>query len=154
MKLRSHISVLRHFCKLAVISEYPFYGIGPKKKTQKLRRIFIFGSTNLKQICTCFLIIIVTFWMLNEHKQRVLLNLSNKKPLTSNLYDSRQILSQCCQHTIYFSNYCMDLSESWVFTITTVAQGAIKLGSDTPVLKIKNIIFWRMWYDAAKTFLP
>ena len=35
----------------------------------------------------------------------------------------------------------MDLSESWVFTITTVAQGAIKLGSDTPVLKIKNIIF-------------
>ena len=35
----------------------------------------------------------------------------------------------------------MDLSESWVFTITTVAQGAIKLGSDTPVLNIKNIIF-------------
>ena len=61
----------------------------------------------------------------------------------------------------------MDLSKSWVFTITTVAKGAIKLGSDTSMLKIKNIIFWRMWYaidmlvggckyklHAAETFLP
>ena len=85
-----------------MISEYPFYGIGPKTKTQKLRRIFIFGSTNLKQICTCFLIIIVTFWMLNEHKQRVLLNLSNKKPLTSNLYDSTNFVTMLPTHYIFF----------------------------------------------------
>ena len=42
LKLHSHISVLWHFCRISVISEFSFLDIGLKTKTRKSRKIFIF----------------------------------------------------------------------------------------------------------------
>ena len=64
LKLRSHITVLWRFCRISVISEFSFLGIGLKTKTRKSRKISMFGSTKFKCIWIYFLITILTFWVL------------------------------------------------------------------------------------------
>ena len=64
LKLHSHISVLWPFSKISVISEFLFLGVGLTTKTWKSHEIFLFGSTKLKWMSTCFLITILTFWVL------------------------------------------------------------------------------------------
>ena len=63
-KLHSHISVLWHFCRFSVISEFSFLGIGLKTKTRNSRKIFIFGSIKFKWMWICVSITISTFWAL------------------------------------------------------------------------------------------
>ena len=63
-KLHSHITVLWRFCRISVISEFSFLGIGLKTKTRKSRKISIFGSTKSKCISMYFLTTILTFWVL------------------------------------------------------------------------------------------
>ena len=53
-KLDSHISVLWRFCRIAVISEFSFLGIGLKTKTQKSWKIFILGSIKFKCMWSVF----------------------------------------------------------------------------------------------------
>ena len=64
LKLHSHISVLWPFCRISVISGFPFLRIGLKTKTRKSRKILIFGSIKFKWMWTCFLITILNFWLL------------------------------------------------------------------------------------------
>ena len=42
LKLHSNITVLWRFCRISVISEFPFLGIGLKTKTRKSRKTFFF----------------------------------------------------------------------------------------------------------------
>ena len=53
-KLHSHITVLWRFCRISLISEFSFLGIGLKTKTRKSREISIFGSTKFKCIWIYF----------------------------------------------------------------------------------------------------
>ena len=64
LKLHSHITVLWRFCRISVISEFSFLGIGFKRKTRKSRKISIFGSTKFKCIWIFFLTTILTFSVL------------------------------------------------------------------------------------------
>ena len=64
LKPHCHISVLWHFCRISVIFGFSFLGIGLKMKTRKSRIIFIFGFIKFKWMWTCFLITILTFWVL------------------------------------------------------------------------------------------
>ena len=64
LKLRSHITVLWRFCRISLISEFSFLGIGLKTKTGKSPKISIFGSTKFKWIWIYFLTTILTFWVL------------------------------------------------------------------------------------------
>ena len=69
-KLHSYISVLWCFCRISVISEFLFLGIGLKTKTQKLQKsFFLFGSIKFKYMWICFSITISTFWAI-KLKQR------------------------------------------------------------------------------------
>ena len=63
-KLHSVILVLQRFCRISVISEFSFLGIGLKTKTRKSRKISIFRSAKFKYMWICFSIIILTFWVL------------------------------------------------------------------------------------------
>ena len=64
LKLHSHISVLWPFCRISVISEFSFLGIGLKTKTRKSRKVFIFGFITLTYKWICFLTTIFTIWVL------------------------------------------------------------------------------------------
>ena len=61
LKLHSHITVLRRFCRISEISKFSFLGLGLKTKTRKSRKISVFGSTKFKWIWIYFLITILTF---------------------------------------------------------------------------------------------
>ena len=58
LKIHFHILVVWLFCRISVISEFSFLGIGLKTKTQIARKIFIFQLflLNLYQIyfCVCY----------------------------------------------------------------------------------------------------
>ena len=54
LKLHSHISALWRFCRISVISEFSFLGIGLKTKIRKSRKIFSFGSVKHKWMWICF----------------------------------------------------------------------------------------------------
>ena len=60
-KLHSHISVLWCFCRISVISEFSFLGIGLNTKARKSQKIFIFGSMEFKCMWICFSTTIWTF---------------------------------------------------------------------------------------------
>ena len=60
----SHISVFWGFSWISVISDFSFLGIGPKTKTQKSRKIFIFGSIMFKCMWVYFSISISTLSVL------------------------------------------------------------------------------------------
>ena len=64
LKLRSHITVLWHFCRISVISKFSFLGIGLKTKTRKSWKTFIFGSIMFKCMWIYFSISISNFWVL------------------------------------------------------------------------------------------
>ena len=49
-KLDSHIPVLSHFCRLSLISEFSFLGIGLNAKTRKSRKTLIYGFIEFKFI--------------------------------------------------------------------------------------------------------
>ena len=61
LKLRSHITVLWRFCRISVISEFSFLGIGLNTKTRKSQKIFIFGSMEFKCMWIRFSTTIWTF---------------------------------------------------------------------------------------------
>ena len=42
LKLNSRMTVLSCFCRISVISQFSFVGVGLKTKTQKPRKMFIF----------------------------------------------------------------------------------------------------------------
>ena len=48
LKLHSHFSVIWRFCRISVISEFSFSGVGLKTKTRKSRKISIFRSAKFK----------------------------------------------------------------------------------------------------------
>ena len=50
VKLHFHISVLRRFCRISVISEFSFLSVRLKMKTRKSRKIFSFWVIKLKCI--------------------------------------------------------------------------------------------------------
>ena len=64
LRLRFHITVLWRFCRISLISKFSFLGIGFKTKSQKPRKIFIFGSIMFKCMWIYFSIPISIFWVL------------------------------------------------------------------------------------------
>ena len=93
LKLHSHISVSRRFCRISVISMFSFLGIGRKTKTWKSWEIFIFGSRKLKCVWICFFITISTFWALklkktNKKSRLKLTNLEGLESLERQKYDT------------------------------------------------------------------
>ena len=77
LNLHSHITVLWRFCRISVISEFSFLGIGLKTKTWKSRKISIFGFTKFKCIWIYFLITLLTFWLIKLKTNKNVLNLIN-----------------------------------------------------------------------------
>ena len=81
LKLHSHISVSWRFCRISMISKISSLDIGPKTKTQKSRKICIFGSIKFKYMWICFSITISTFWALKleQTNKQTKKNSHNKK---------------------------------------------------------------------------
>ena len=77
-KLHSHISVLWHFCRISVISEFSFLGIGLKTKTRKSRKKIIFGFIKFKWMWICVSMTISTFWALKLKQTNKKQNQFNK----------------------------------------------------------------------------
>ena len=112
------------FCRISMISEFSPLGIGFKTKNRKSRKIFIFWICKAQWIWVCFLITILTFWVLKLIQKKI--GPSSIKPKCQKIFKPKYLLydKQCGWIILSLMSFEQHFNCFWIYVLILQYYGA------------------------------